>query len=77
MSSVVQVGQRRVAASMAASRAALEQLLLAQPLLQPLPAAPERLVDRLGRRGQAALQDRQREADGALPAFVLRGRRPG
>ena len=46
--------------------AALEELLLAQPLLQPLAPAAERLVDRLGRRGQPALQDRQREADRAL-----------
>ena len=56
--------------------AALEQLLLAQPLLQPFAAASQRLVDRLGRRRQAALQDGQGEADGALPALVLQGLGP-
>ena len=41
-----------------------------EALLQPLAAAPERLVDGLGRGGEPALQDRQREADGALSAFA-------
>ena len=51
--------------------AALEQLQLAQPALQPLAAAAQRLVDRLGRGGEAALQDREREADRARALVVL------
>ena len=48
--------------------AALEHLQLAQPALQPLAAAAQRLVDRLGRGGEAPLQDGQREADRARRA---------
>ena len=48
-----------------------EQLQLAQPLLQPLAAPAQRLVDRLGRGGEPALQDGQREADGAGALVVL------
>jgi len=43
--------------------AALLQLLLPQPLLQPLTTPAQRLVDGLRRRGQATLQDGQGEAD--------------
>ena len=43
---------------------------LCDSLLQPSAAAAKRLVDRLGRRRQAALQDRQSEADGVAPAAV-------
>ena len=53
--------------------AALQELLLAEPLLQPLAAAAQRLVDGLGRGCQPALQDRQGETDGALAAFVFQG----
>ena len=52
---------------------ALQQLQLAQALLEPFVAAVQRLIDRLGRRGEAALQDGEREADGA-GAFVVRQR---
>ena len=45
-------------------------LELAQVALQPLAPGPQGLVDRLGRRGEPALQDRQREADRARPLGV-------
>ena len=51
--------------------AALQELQLAQPLLQALAPAAERLVDRLRRRGQAPLQDGEREADRARALVVL------
>ena len=51
--------------------AALEHLQLAQPALQPLAATAQRLVDRLGRGGEPALEDGEREADGAGPLVVL------
>ena len=51
-------------------RAALELLFLAQTLFKPLLATTKRLVDRLGRRREPALQNRQCEADGA-GAFVI------
>ena len=54
-------------------RSALQQLLFPEPFFQAFAAAAERLVDRLGRRCQTALQDRQGEADGSLPAFVFEG----
>ena len=50
--------------------ALLEHLELAQAALQPLTPPPQRLVDRLGRRGELALQDRQRETDRARPLGV-------
>ena len=50
--------------------ALLEHFELAQAALQPLAPAPQRLVDRLGRRGEPALQDRQRETDRARPLGV-------
>ena len=54
--------------------AALEHLQFAQPALQTF-APPQGLVDRLRRRGQAALQNRQGEADraGALLALQRLG----
>ena len=55
---------------------ALQQLLLAKPLFQAFAAALQGLVDRFGRRCQAALQDGEREADGSLPAFVFKGLGP-
>ena len=54
----------------------LQQLLLAKPLFQPFAAAFQRLVNRFGRRCQAALQDGEREADGSFPAFVFKGLGP-
>ncbi len=57
--------------------AALQQLQLAQAAFQPLPPAAQRLVDRLGRGGQAALQDGQREADRAGALVVLQAPRRG
>ena len=56
--------------------AALEQLLFAEPLFQPFPAAAKRLVDGFGRRCEPALQDGQGEADRALAALVLQGLGP-
>ena len=55
--------------------APLEHIELAQAALQPLTPPPQRLVDRLGRRGEPALQDRQRETDRARPLGV--GKRLG
>ncbi len=52
--------------------AALEQLQLAQAAFKPFPAAAQRLVDRLGRRSEAALQNRQREADRAGALVILK-----
>ena len=49
----------------------LQELELAQPLLEPLAPAAQRLVDRLGRGGEPALEDRQGEADGARALVVL------
>ncbi len=64
--------EHRAGTSGARSRgAALQELQLAQPLLQALAAAAQRLVDRLGRRGQAPLQDGEREADRAGALVVL------
>ena len=40
------------------------------PLFQARRAAPQRLVDRLGRRGEPALQHRQGEADGPFSSVV-------
>ena len=72
-SSVLELGVRRVvevvevlggsagspaSRSMPTSPPRCSELLLAQPRLEPLAAAPQRLVDRLGRRRQPALQDR-------------------
>jgi hypothetical protein len=51
--------------------APLQQRQLAQALLQPLAPAAERLVDRFRRRGEAPLQDREREADRAGALVVL------
>ena len=48
-------------------RAAAQQLLLLELGLEALAAALERLVDRLGRRGEAALQRGEREADDDAP----------
>ena len=53
--------------------AVLLGLQLAQALLEPLPAALERLVDGLGRRGQAPLQDGQRKTHRARALVVLQG----
>ena len=50
---------------------ALQDLQLAQPLFETLTSSPERLVDRLRRRGQTALQDGQGEPDGASALVVL------
>ena len=53
--------------------AALHSGQLFQPALQALAPAPQRLVDRLRGRGEAALQDGESEADGARPpVFVER-----
>ena len=54
----------------------LQQLLLAKPLFEAFAAALQRLVNRFGRRCQAALQDGEGEADGALSAFVFQGLGP-
>ena len=48
-----------------------EELQLTQTALQTLPASAQRLVDGLRGRGQAPLQDREREADGARALVVL------
>ena len=58
-------------ASIGGLAAALEQLHLAEAALEPFPAAPERLVDRLGRGREPPLQDGEREADRAGPLVVL------
>ena len=50
--------------------AALEPFELAQAALQPLAPPVQRLVDRLGRRGEPPLEKRQREADRARPLGV-------
>ncbi len=47
-----------------------QQLLFPEALLQPLPAAPQRLEDGLRRAGEPALKDGQGEADGPLPALL-------
>ena len=52
-------------------RPAFEYLFFAQASLEPFPAAPERLQDRLGRRCEPPLQDCQGESDRSLAAFVL------
>ena len=52
-------------------RPTLQQLQLAQALLQPLAAAAQRLVDCLGRRGKPPLQDGEREADRAGALLVV------
>ena len=51
-------------------RAAAQQLLLLELGLEALAAALERLVDGLGRGGEAALQGGEREADGDAPASL-------
>ena len=51
--------------------AALQHLELAQSALQSLAAAAQRLVDGRGRRRQPALENGQREADGAGAPVVL------
>src|SRR5690606_23789862 len=56
---------------------ALEQLELAEAGLEPLAPSAERLVDRLGRGGEAALEDGQRKADGAGAPVVLERFRAG
>ena len=57
--------------------AALAGAALRAGAFQPLAAASQRLVDRLGRGGQPPLQDGQREADGALARRRSRAPRPG
>ena len=54
----------------------LHRLHLAQAAFEALSAPAQRLVDRLGRRGEAPLQDREREADGAGALLVLKGLGP-
>ena len=56
--------------------AALLLLQLAQPPLQAFAPPAQRPVDRLGRRGQPPLEDRQREADRAGPLGVRERVRP-
>ena len=51
-------------------RAAAQQLLLLELGLEALAAPLERLVDGLGRGGEAALQGGEREADGDAPASL-------
>ena len=51
-------------------RAAAQQLLLLELGLEALAAPLERLVDGLGRGGEAALQGGEREADGDAPAAL-------
>ena len=58
-------------------RASEQNPLLAQAALQALAPAAQRLVDGLGRRGQAALQDRQGEADVARRCLPRRSRALG
>ena len=55
--------------------AALKDFQLAQPAFKPLAPAAQGLINRLGRRREAALQDRQGEADrpGALVVFQRLG----
>ena len=65
----VEAGRRRMPGRVAA--AALQDLHFAQLAFQALAPPPQRLVDGLRRRRQAALQDGQREADGAGAAVVL------
>ncbi len=50
--------------------------LLVQARLEPLPAAPERLVDRLGRGCEPPLQDGEREADDVAAAALALGLQP-
>ena len=50
--------------------APLEHLELPAPVLQSLPPPAQRPVDRLGRRRQPPLENRQRKADGAGPPGV-------
>ena len=57
--------------------AALEHFELAQAALQPLATPAQRLVDRLGRRGEPPLEKRQRKADRARPAWRWRVPRRG
>jgi hypothetical protein len=45
--------------------AALDRQLFPKPLLEPFPSAAQRLVDRLRRGGQSALQDRESKPHGA------------
>jgi hypothetical protein len=52
-------------------RAALQELQLAQALLQAFAPAAQGLVDRLRRGGQTPLQDGEREADGSRAFVVL------
>jgi hypothetical protein len=58
-------GQREGAAT-------LQQLKLAQPALQRLAPPAQRLVDRLRRRGEAPLKDRERETNGARALVILK-----
>lgn len=70
---VVEVGlgqARHVVAPAERVALAPEAFRFAAPLFQARRAAPQRLVDRLGRRGEPALQHRQGEADGAFSAVV-------
>ena len=50
---------------------ALEHLQLAQPALEPLATAAQRLEDRLRRGGEPPLQDGERKPDGPRPLVVL------
>ena len=50
---------------------ALQEFQLAQPLLQALAPAAQRLVDRLRRRGETPLQDGERKADRSRALVVL------
>lgn len=52
--------------------AAMQEFQLAQSLLQALPAAAQRLIDRLRRRHQSTLQDGKREPDRPRPLVVLK-----
>ena len=50
--------------------------LFNDPVLEPLPASSERLVDRFGRGGEPALQHGEREADGVAAATLALGGEP-
>ena len=52
---------------------ALQYLKLSQAALEAVAPSTQRLIDRLWRRGESALQDREREPDGASLFFVCEG----
>jgi len=56
--------------------ASLEKLLLAEPLLQPLASALQRLIDGFRRGRESALQDGESEADGPFSSVVFEGLGP-